>query len=241
MHRTASSFRPRVEKLEDRTTPSTTALTVAPNPSIVGNPITLTAVVTEGVGDGVQPGGGDARRGTVQFLDGSTSLGTLFVTPSSTIFTQGSAQLTTSALGVGTHSLTARYSGDSSSFSLIVISTAGSTSSAVTEVVNPLIAPDVTALVKVSTMRLPGDEALVMVKDKAGRTISGPLYLEITGLPKTVKLLTKHGITHAHRPRHSPFVTDNVTLGPGGFIGFLLQFSGKASFGVRVLEGPGAV
>jgi hypothetical protein len=36
-------------------------------------------------------------------------------------------------------------------------------------------------------------------------------------------------------------VTDNVTLGPAGFVGFLLQFSGKASFGIRVLEGSGAV
>jgi hypothetical protein len=34
---------------------------------------------------------------------------------------------------------------------------------------------------------------------------------------------------------------DDVTLGPGGFTGFLLQFSGTADFGVRVLAGPGAV
>jgi hypothetical protein len=35
MPRTASAFRPRLVRLEDRTTPSTTALSVAPNPAVV--------------------------------------------------------------------------------------------------------------------------------------------------------------------------------------------------------------
>jgi hypothetical protein len=34
MRRTASAFRPRLECLEDRTTPSTTALTVSPSPAV---------------------------------------------------------------------------------------------------------------------------------------------------------------------------------------------------------------
>jgi hypothetical protein len=183
----------------------------------------------------------------VQFFDGSTSLRTVTVKPSSTNSKQGSAQLTTSALGIGTHSLAAQYSGDPS-LDITLPGTAGSSSNAVSEVVNAPVPPraaDVTGLMKVSTMHLPGNEALVMVKDKTGQTISGPLYLEITGLPPQVKLLTRHGFTHAHRPRHSPFVTDNVTLGPGGFVGFLVQFSDPGnkpfSFRTRVLAGPGAV
>jgi hypothetical protein len=237
MHRTASSFRPCVEKLEDRTVPSNTALTVSPNPAIAGQSITLSALVTANLSDFVQPGGGFPP-GQVTFFDGAAPLKTVVVTPSSSNLRQGSAQLTTSSLGVGTHSLIAKYSGDDV---ILGGSTAGSTSNTVSEVVNPELAADVTSLTRVTVRRLPGNEALVLVKNKSGQTIGGLLYLEITGLPKTVHLLGKHGTIHAHKPKGSPFVTDNVTLGPGGFVGFLLQFSGNANFGVRVLAGPGAV
>jgi hypothetical protein len=146
---------------------------------------------------------------------------------------------------VGVHSLTAQYSGEFSFFDGTE-SARGSTSNAVTEVVNTEVvnmevAADVTALVRVTTLRLPNREAVVLVTNKSRQTIGGPLYLEITGLPKSVHLLSKHGTIHAHTPKGSPFVADNVTLGPGGFAGFFLEFSGKANFGIRVLEGPGAV
>jgi len=60
--------------------------------------------------------------GTVNFLDGSTTLGT------STI-SAGKATLSTSSLTAGTHSLTAVYSGDAIDL--------GSTSAALTQTVNP--------------------------------------------------------------------------------------------------------
>lgn len=70
-------------------TPSSTVV-------VVGDELTLEASVT-----------GDSPSGTVEFFDGTTSLGTASITG-------GSAELDTTALSVGTHELTAVYSGDSS-------------------------------------------------------------------------------------------------------------------------------
>ncbi len=89
---------------------STTTLSASPAPSTSGQSVTLTAAVT--------PTG---ATGTVQFFSGSTSLG-------SATITSGQAQLATTALPVGTDSLTAVYSGDSN--------TAGSTSAAVAQTVS---------------------------------------------------------------------------------------------------------
>ena len=73
---------------------TTTTLTSSPNPSKSGRPVTFTATVSP-----------STATGTVQFFDGSTSLG-------SVTLTSGTATLSTSALGGGKHSITATYSGD---------------------------------------------------------------------------------------------------------------------------------
>src|SRR5262249_14674898 len=52
------SCRPHVEPLENRDTPSTTVLAVAPNPATLGQAVTLTATVTESGLDDLQPGMG---------------------------------------------------------------------------------------------------------------------------------------------------------------------------------------
>lgn len=78
---------------------TTTTLTSSPNPSTQGVSATLTAAVTSPAGGGIT--------GTVTFKDGSTSLG------SASLDGLGNATLSTSALAVGTRSLTAVYSGDS--------------------------------------------------------------------------------------------------------------------------------
>lgn len=92
-------------------TPTTTTLGAAPNPTTAGQTVTLTATVS-----------GSSPTGTVQFKDGATNLG------SAVTLSGGIATLATSTLSVGTHSITALYSGDTNN--------AGSTSSAVNEVIN---------------------------------------------------------------------------------------------------------
>ena len=77
---------------------TTTALTVAPSPGAFGSTVTLTAKV--------KPSVSGTPTGNVEFLNGSTSLGTGSVNSS------GQASLNTTALPVGTDSLTAVYSGD---------------------------------------------------------------------------------------------------------------------------------
>jgi MYXO-CTERM domain-containing protein len=95
---------------------TTTAVTSSVNPTIVGGSTTLTATVTA-----TAPGAG-TRTGTATFLDGATVLGTGAVNAS------GVATLATSALGVGSHTITVSYGGDTNF--------ATSTSPAVTQVVN---------------------------------------------------------------------------------------------------------
>jgi hypothetical protein len=92
---------------------TTTALQSSQNTSTVGQAVTFTATV---VSSGVTP------VGTVTFFDGTTSLGT------GTVNGNGVATLSTSALAIGLHSITASYGGGTN-FS-------GSSSTAITQVVN---------------------------------------------------------------------------------------------------------
>jgi hypothetical protein len=73
-----------------------TTLSSSSNPSKSGSPVTFTATVSA-----------SAATGSVQFFDGSNSLGTIPLA-------SGTASLTTSTLGGGKHSITAVYSGDAS-------------------------------------------------------------------------------------------------------------------------------
>jgi hypothetical protein len=75
---------------------STTALSVNPPASQLGQAVTLTATVAP-----------SSVTGSVSFYDGASVLGTVPVVA-------GGATITTSLLTVGTHSITARYTGDSS-------------------------------------------------------------------------------------------------------------------------------
>jgi uncharacterized repeat protein (TIGR01451 family) len=75
-----------------------TAVASSQNPATFGQSVTLTATVQPSVS-------GSLAGGTVNFLDGATSLGTVNVS-------NDSAQLTVSNLAPGSHSITAAYSGD---------------------------------------------------------------------------------------------------------------------------------
>jgi hypothetical protein len=101
---------------------SSTQLMSSQNPSALGQPITLTAIVspqTPLIGE----------TGTVTFQDGATVLTTLPVQPLR-LFGGGQASFTTSTLSAGTHPITAEYSGDEVF--------AASTSSVLEQVVQPL-------------------------------------------------------------------------------------------------------
>jgi hypothetical protein len=78
---------------------TTTLLASSPNPSAHSNPVTFAAKVTAALGG--------TPSGTVTFKNGTTILGTGTISA-----TTHQAKLTTSTLAVGTHSITAKYSGD---------------------------------------------------------------------------------------------------------------------------------
>jgi hypothetical protein len=78
------------------TTTTDTTITSAPNPSLAGEPVTLTATVT--ATNGTTP------TGDVQFFDDGESLGTAPLV-------NGQATVTTAALGPGEHDITAVYLG----------------------------------------------------------------------------------------------------------------------------------
>jgi len=96
--------------------PTTTTVSSSNNPSTLGQSVTFTA--------NVQISASNSPTGTVTFYDGATALG-------ASNLSNSSAQLTTSSLAVGSHSITAKYSGD--------LYFASSTSSAVTQMVNPVV------------------------------------------------------------------------------------------------------
>jgi uncharacterized repeat protein (TIGR03803 family) len=75
--------------------PTSTALTVSPNPSMFGQSVTMTASVTTASG---------TPTGSVAFFDGSSSLGTVTLNG-------GTAALTTTTLTSGAHTLHAEYAG----------------------------------------------------------------------------------------------------------------------------------
>lgn len=75
---------------------STTTLTSSANPSVVGQPVTFTATVTSPAG---------TPTGDVTFASDGNPLGTVPLTG-------GQATVTTAALAVGSHTITADYSGD---------------------------------------------------------------------------------------------------------------------------------
>jgi hypothetical protein len=102
---------------------SATILTVSPPTITAGQTVTLTAVVA------IVPPGDGMPQGTVTFRDGSITLGTARLNAT------GVAVLQISSFGAGSHNLTAIWFGDSNNV--------GSTSPAVTETVNPMIAPTV--------------------------------------------------------------------------------------------------
>ena len=99
---------------------STTTVTSLPNPSVVGDQLTITAIVG--------PSGPPVPTGTVSF----TSNGSAISGCTSIVLNSGEAVCTTSALPVGTDAIVATYSGDANY---------SDSSGNVTQIVNPVPSP----------------------------------------------------------------------------------------------------
>ncbi|HQR66975.1 MAG TPA: Ig-like domain repeat protein, partial [Thermoanaerobaculia bacterium] len=93
--------------------PSAAAVSATPNPSTFGQSVTFTATAS---------GLGGTPTGSVTFFDGATTIG------AGVLNSSGIATLSTAALSVGSHAITASYAGDSNF--------AGSSSGTMTQVVN---------------------------------------------------------------------------------------------------------
>jgi hypothetical protein len=100
--------------------PSSISLVSTSSTTVAGQMVTFTATLS-----------GNLLSGTLQFMDGSTSLGVLPVSGCATA-------LSTSALGVGIHNITVIYSGDANNL--------GSTSAAVTQTVSAALTTSSTTL-----------------------------------------------------------------------------------------------
>jgi uncharacterized repeat protein (TIGR01451 family) len=116
---------------------TTAAISASPNPSPINQPVTLTAIVSA-----IAPGAG-VPTGSISFMDGATTIG------SGVIDGSGQASFTTSALGAGSHSISASYAGDGNFF--------GSNTPAVSELVTvptPTNASIADLLAKVAALNL---------------------------------------------------------------------------------------
>ena len=130
------------------------------NPTLVQNATTLTATVSSTV---------STPTGTVTFLDGTSSLGT-------GTLSNGVATLSASTLAVGTHSMTAVYSGDANFLT--------ATSSAVSELVQDFNL-NLTSTSGASQTVLPGGTATYSFtfSPVGGSTFPAAVNLAVSGLP----------------------------------------------------------
>jgi len=141
-------------------TATSTALTVAPSPAVVGQSVTLTAKVSSASG---------TPSGRVTFLDGTTTLG------SSTLNAQGSAVLAVTSLAAASHSLTAQYGGNATF--------AGSSSSAVSLTVAAEAPSFTITSAAASGSVAPGDSATTTLTLTPSNGFTGSVNLACSGLP----------------------------------------------------------
>jgi len=159
-------------------------VTASPNPALLANPVTFTATIASF---------STVPTGTVAFYDGSTQLGSGTVAA-------GVATFTTSALTIGSHSITAAYSGDSSYNP--------ATSGAITQILQDFtlkLLGGATTGSATAPMEGPATYALV-ITPVGGATLPGAVSLSVTGLPAGRNAT----FTPATVPVNS--ATSNVTL-----------------------------
>jgi hypothetical protein len=146
--------------------PTTAALSPSQNPVEVGNRLTLSVQITPSSIGAKQP------VGVVQFFDGDLVIGV------GALNKDGVAKITTNQLGVGLHTISAHYGGDSIY--------AGSFTSDISEVVispqqaTPFVAPVVSA-VHLPTAYVPGDHGIadVAITDFGTAPASGSVSVQL--------------------------------------------------------------
>jgi hypothetical protein len=152
----------------------TISLAPTPNPAFISNAVTIVASI---------PSPTVAPSGTVTFYDGEVQLG-------SSALSNGSATLSTSALVMGTHPITAVYSGDSNYLT--------STSAPVQETIQDFSIA-VTSGTRAPTVN-PGSPASfsLVVTPLGGATMPAALALSSNGLPPTSTVVFSPAIVSAH-------------------------------------------
>ena len=128
---------------------STTIVVSSANPSVFGQPVTLTATVSA-----TAPGAG-VPTGSVTFMDGAVILGTVNLNGS------GQAAIATSAFAVGVHSITVTYPGDANfnaSTSAVLLQTVNkaATTTVITTSANPSAVGSTVTLTATVVPTIPG-------------------------------------------------------------------------------------
>jgi hypothetical protein len=213
---------------------TSTTLVASPTSLAAGQAVTLMAQVAF-TDAGTTHG---AVGGSVTFLDGGASLGSLAISGAA-----GLATLTTT-LSPGTHSITAVYSGTPT--------LAPSTSSAATVSVSVPPAPppplqgDVTNRVQVSLGAPPktkgkpkGFRETLTLSNTSGQALQGPLSVVLRGLSSRFKVKGTAGHVGTKKKK-SPFVVIGGGLAVSGHTSITLQFNAKPNkFAVSVFAGTG--
>ena len=153
--------------------PSTVTLASSINPSTLGQSVTFTATVTA---LGAFPA---VPTGTVTFFDGAINLGNTVLNPAT-----GVATLPVSTLAIGSHAITAMYSGATGNGTTTPTILAN-TSAVLTQVVVSPIPPSFTLSVTPSPVTIgAGDTGILLVNVQALGGFSQPVALTCSGLPR---------------------------------------------------------
>lgn len=166
------------------------------SPSTYGSAVTFTAAVTSNAS--VSP------TGTVNFLDGTTQIGSGVIAG-----TSGTASFTISSLTAGSHAISAAYAGDANN--------GAGTSAAIVQVVN--LAPTTTALVAAPATGIAGkgETLTASVKGSAGGTLGG-----------TVSFTDGTAVLGTANVGANGTAALNVMLAPGGHA-LVATYSGDAN------------
>jgi hypothetical protein len=203
------------------------SLSATPSPAFVSNPVAFTATISS---LGITP------TGTVTFYDGTTLLGSGAVSA-------GSATVTTSALILGTHSITAVYSGDSS----YLAAASGALAETIEDFTIALSGDS--AITGTATVSLGGVASYpLVITPVGGATLPGTVSLNVAGLPAGLAgvftpatVAANSGTTNvtlkvgppgkaAVQPAHRPFPGSSLPVALGLFVlpaFFGLPFAGR--------------